>query len=36
LNAAKRLADRLDQVLTEGALEPDADADGLGDGEIDT
>jgi len=35
LNAAQRLADRLDRALAEGVPEPDADADGLGDGDID-
>ena len=36
LNAAQRLADRLDRELQEGKQEPDEDADGLGDGDIDT
>jgi len=35
INAAQRLADRLDRELAAGAPEPDDDADGLGDGDLD-
>jgi HPr kinase/phosphorylase len=34
LNAAQRLADRLDRELKDGTSEPDEDVEGLGDGDI--